>query len=49
VKLDETLVGDVKQGTKRGRGSSRSVVVIAVEIKPPKGFGGVRMRHVTNI
>lgn len=46
VEVDETLVGGVQQGGKRGRGVSKSVVVIAVEIKQPKGFGRVRMRHV---
>jgi len=46
VEVDETLVGGVQQGGKRGRGASKSVVVIAVEIKQPKGFGRVRMRHV---
>jgi len=29
-----------------GRGTSKAVVVIAVEVKEPKGFGRVRMRHV---
>lgn len=46
VEVDETLVGTAQQGGKRGRGVSKSVVVIAVEIKQPKGFGRVRMRHV---
>lgn len=48
VEVDETLVGGVQQGGKRGRGSSKSVVVIAVEVRQPKGFGRVRMRHVTD-
>jgi transposase-like protein len=42
------LVGGVQKGGKRGRGVGKSVVVIAVEIKQPKGFGRVRMRHVPN-
>jgi len=46
VEVDETLLGGVQQGGKRGRGTSKSIVVIAVEIKQPKGFGRVRMRHV---
>ena len=48
VEVDETLVGGVQKGGKRGRGVGKSVVVIAVEIKQPKGFGRVRMRHVPN-
>jgi transposase-like protein len=39
VEIGETLVGGVPQGGKRGRGSSKSVVVTAVEIKQPKDFG----------
>ena len=48
VEVDETLIGGVKQGGKRGRGVSKSIVVIAVEVKQPKGFGRVRMRHVSD-
>lgn len=46
VEVDETLVGGVEHGGKRGRGTSKSIVVIAVEMRQPKGFGRVRMRHV---
>ena len=46
VEVDETLVGGVKQGSKRGRGAVKSIVAIAIEIKEPKGFGRVRMRHI---
>jgi transposase-like protein len=46
VEVDETFVGGVKQGSKRGLGTTKNIVVIAVEIKKPKGFGRVRMRHV---
>ena len=46
VEVDETFVGGVDHGGKRGRGAKKCVVVIAVEIKQPKGFGRVRMRHV---
>ncbi len=46
VEVDETLVGGVERGGKRGRGTSKSIVVIAVEVMEPKGFGRVRMRHI---
>ena len=46
VEVDEALVDGVKQGSKRGRGTTKSIVAIAVEIKQPKGFGRVRMRHI---
>ncbi len=46
VEVDETLVGGIEHGGKRGRGTAKSVVAIAVEVREPKGFGRVRMRHV---
>jgi transposase-like protein len=46
VEVDETMLGGVEKGGKRGRGASKCVVVIAVEIKQPKGFGRIRMRHI---
>ena len=46
VEVDETLVGGVEHAGKTGRGTEKCVVVIAVEVKRPKGFGRVRMRHV---
>ena len=46
IEVDETLIGGVERGGKRVRGTTKSLVVIAVEIKQPKGFGRVRMRHV---
>jgi transposase-like protein len=46
VEVDETLIGGVEKGGKRGRGTEKEIVVIAVEIKHPRGFGRVRMRHV---
>ncbi len=46
VEVDETLVGGAEHGGKRGRGTAKSVVVIAVEVLEPRGFGRLRMRHV---
>ena len=46
VEVDETLIGGVEEGGKRGRGTNKEMIVIAVEIKHPKGFGRIRMRHV---
>jgi len=48
VEVDEALVGGVQQGGTRGRGSHKRVVVIAVEVRQPKGLGRVRMRHVSD-
>lgn len=48
VEVDEALVGGVEHGGKRGRGTAKLVVVIAVEILEPKGFGRLRMRYVSD-
>lgn len=47
IEVDETLIGGVDRGGKRGRGAGRkSLVVIAVEVLSPKGFGRIRMQHI---
>ncbi len=46
VEVDEIFVGGIDRGGKPGRGTRKSIVVIAAEIERPKGFGRVRMRHV---
>lgn len=46
IEVDETLIGGVQQGGKRGRGAMKIIVVIAVEMKQPKGFGRIRMRCI---
>jgi len=46
VEVDETLIGGVEHGGKRGRGTEKAIVVIAVEVKEGKGFGRTRMRHI---
>jgi hypothetical protein len=38
VEVDETLVGGVERGGKRGRGTSKPIVVIAIEVKEPKSL-----------
>lgn len=48
VEVDETMIGGVRKDGKRGRGTEKSIVVIGVEIKEPKGFGRIRMRHVAD-
>ncbi len=49
VEVDETLVGGKDKGGKRGRGAGKkSIVLIAVEIHEPMGFGRVRMQRVSN-
>lgn len=50
VEVDETYVGGVSRGGKRGRGAEKKfIVAIAVELHEPRGFGRVRMRHVPDV
>ena len=49
VEVDEAYVGGVKHGGGRGRSTTKCIVVIAVEVRQPKGFGRVRMRHVPDV
>ena len=50
IEVDETYVGGSDVGGKRGRGSERKkIVVIAVEVHSPKGFGRVRMRQIPDV
>lgn len=50
IEVDETYVGGSEEGGKRGRGAEgKEIVVIAVEVHSPKGFGRVRMRRVPNV
>ena len=49
VEVDETLVGGEDKGGKRGRGAEKkSIVVIALEIHEPIGYGRVRMKRVSD-
>ncbi len=49
IKVDETYVGGIEQGV-RGRGTeTKFIVVIAIEVLSPKGFGRVRMQHVDDV
>lgn len=50
VEVDETLIGGKGHGGKRGRGAERkSIVVIAIEVHEPMGFGRVRMQRIPNV
>jgi len=49
VEVDESLVGGITTGGKRGRGAEKkALVVIAVEMHEPKGFGRIRMKRIDN-
>ncbi len=50
IEVDETYVGGSEKGGKRGRGAEKKeIVVIAVEVHSPKGFGRARMRRVPDV
>ena len=45
VEVDETFVGGVNPG-KSGRGSGKSIVAVAVELKNPRGYGRCRLQVI---
>lgn len=50
IEVDETYVGGTEKGGKRGRGADKKeIVVIAIEVFKPKGFGRVRMRRIPDV
>jgi len=50
VEVDETYIGGSEKGGKRGRGTeNKEIVVIAIEVFSPKGFGRIRMRRIPDV
>ncbi|MGO9973342.1 MAG: transposase [Solirubrobacteraceae bacterium] len=49
VEVDETYIGGVKKGAGGRETQTKSIVVIAVEMRNPKGFGRVRMQSVSDV
>jgi transposase-like protein len=50
IEVDETYVGGTKKEGKRGRGAEgKEIVVIALEIHDPKGYGRVRMKRIPDV
>ena len=49
VEVDETLIGGVvpRKSIKNHSHKSKAVVLVAVELLEPKGFGRIRLRHVS--
>jgi len=48
VEVDETYIGGPTTGGKRGRGTSKAIVIIAVERRGKKA-GRVRLRHIKDV
>ena len=49
VEVDETYVGGEEEGTHGRETYRKAIVVIAVEMPFPKGFGRIRMRRVPDV
>ncbi len=50
IEVDEAYIGGTDTGGKRGRGSEKKeIVVVALEVHSPKGFGRVRMRRIPDV
>ena len=49
VEVDETYVGGDEQGVRGRQTETKAIVAIAVEINHPKGFGRVRMQHISDV
>jgi transposase-like protein len=46
VEVDETYVGGTKSGVRGRQTAQKAIVVVAVELHEPRGFGRVRLRRV---
>lgn len=49
VEVDETYVGGLEEGVHGRQTEKKAIVVIAVEIHLPKGFGRVRLKRVADV
>ncbi len=49
VEVDETYVGGEEEGVSGRYTDKKAVVVVAIEVHEPKGFGRVRLRQVPDV
>ena len=49
VEVDETYVGGIEHGVRGPGTESKFIVVIAIEVLSPKGFGRVRLERVNDV
>lgn len=49
VEVDESYVGGEEKGTHGRKTYKKAIVVIAVEMREPKGFGRIRVKHVPDV
>jgi transposase-like protein len=49
IEVDETYIGGEEAGVRGRKTGSKSIVVIAIEVHSPMGFGRVRLRQVPDV
>ncbi len=49
VEIDESYVGGVEEGVRGRETDKKAIIVIAVEMKEPKGFGRIRLRRIPDV
>lgn len=49
VEVDETYVGGAEAGVRGSETEKKAIVVVALEIHEPYGFGRVRLRRVPDV
>jgi len=49
VEVDEIYVGGKEEGVKGRYTEKKSIVVVAIEVREPKGFGRVRFRRIPDV
>ncbi len=49
VEVDESYVGGEEEGVRGRKTEKKAIVVIAVEMKKPVGFGRIRLRQIPNV
>lgn len=49
VEVDETYVGGEEEGVHGRETYKKAIVAIAIEVHEPKGFGRLRLRHVSDV
>src|SRR3990172_944499 len=49
IEVDETYIGGEEEGLRGRKTETKSIVVIAIEVHSPKGFGRLRLRQVPDV
>ena len=49
VEVDETYIGGAEEGVRGRKTVTKSIVIIAIEVHSPKGFGRIRLRQIPDV